>query len=130
MSTIIIENNLAYFLKTICLPCIFFTGIIGNLIVIAVFSRKKIQLNSNNFLRILAFNDILALLSLVIYYDSPIGINIINSTIYSCKYINSLSWFMSANSSWILLFVNFNRLVLLKYQQFLNFIKKNGSKPC
>ena len=67
------ENAFQYFLDMICAPSIIIFGLIANLIIIMVLSRKAFDKTpSRNFLRVLAISDFSAILGMIPYYGSPL----------------------------------------------------------
>ena len=119
---------LKYFLTMICPPLVLSIGLVGNLLVILVFSRRNMRRNkSNHYLRSLAVSDALASASVLIYFGQFMGIEPLYLSATHCKALDALGYFVCANSNFILGMVSIDRLALIKYKQFV-FIHKPAFK--
>ena len=93
-------------------------GLIGNIIVLIVFSDKRFKNSaSKNYLQILAINDGLAVLTLLPYSGTMFAKKLLYVNEFNCKTYTFIAYYITANSSWLLAFINLERLFQIKYSQ-------------
>lgn len=115
-----------FFLEVICPPFMLFIGIFGNIVIVAVLSRKKFRHNtSRNFLRVLAVNEMIAILTIVPYHGTAFNINLLYLNDAACKAFSYLAYTFPAVSSWLLVYINIERLATIKpYRAVANLFQK------
>ena len=122
---IIIIRILYYVYAVVCL-----IGLIGNMLALIVFSRKKFQ-NSifSTYFRILTIFDLLTLLIRVDYFFGKFfNISLRNFTDWSCKLMYFLIYCIPAISSWMLCLISLDRYIsIVKHNKFL-FRKKTRNQ--
>ena len=114
-----------YFLNNICPPLLFIIGMIGNTIVILVFSRKAFnKYTSKNYFCALSIIDIFNSIMIIIYHPDAFQSYFICVSQLTCK-LTDFSWyFLPASSSWLLVFIGIDRLVLVRYRRIKIFEQK------
>ena len=96
---------------------IIITGIILNVIVVAVFnSRRYKKIDSTKFMSVLAINDIFCLLTLLVthktYFTS--ALRLLSATY--CKLLSITIYLFPAVSNWLLAFINIERVLFIKFE--------------
>ena len=114
--------NFDYFIYKICPPCIVFFGVIGNLFTISIFSRQRFKRGAQFFLaktgRYLALNDIIPILLIIPYLGDAFANNILYLNAYVCKILAFILYFSVANSNWLIVIINIERLCSIRFKQF------------
>jgi len=100
-----------FFLDTIIPPVLILTGIITNLLIVAVYSRKHFQkLSTRNVWRLLALIDIICILQITKYFSSnTFSYNLYLISAFACKLISFLSH-IGALSAWLVVYISCQRL--------------------
>lgn len=119
-------DGLVFFLDVICPPFMLFIGIFGNIVVVTVLSRKKFRYNtSRNFLRILAINEMIAILTILPYHGTAFSFDLLYSNDIACKIFSYLAYTFPSFSSWLLVYINIERLVTIKpYRKPVKYFQK------
>ena len=95
----------------------FVFGTFSNLIVFLVYIRKQFEKNPRNFFCVLALNDIFSLFTSLSYNFANVGINFLFSSLMTCQFFHFLGYFFPAISSWLLVLINIERLISIKYRK-------------
>ena len=114
-------NGIEYFFNMIYFPIVVIFGILANVIIIVVLSRKAFDKTpSRSLLRILAASDLLAVLGIIPYYGSAFGISL-NSFVYYSNFCCKLAYFWlyynPAVSSWLLVMISVERFIFIRYRK-------------
>ena len=108
----VMSNTMTETLPTIIISC----GLIANVLVMIVLSAKSFKtlpLEPATLINILAFNDILVLITVLFTHYSY----------FTCKILSFATGYLPSVSSWILSFMSIERLFILKFAS-VNFFKK------
>jgi hypothetical protein len=120
-----LEDNFTYYLLLICPPFLITFGLIGNIIIVLMLSRKNFRkIPSRNLLRVLAINDTFVLFGMIPNLRSYSNIEVTDIfNEYFCKL--AYFWFYSspANSSFILSLISIERFITVKYKSITLFKK-------
>ena len=105
--------NFFYIYPKILIPF----GTIFNSLNLILFSSKKLSKVSISFMiRLLAINHILNLINFGFWsFDGLNRQNLDSSTVLLCKIISINSYLFLASNSWILVFISFDRLIMILY---------------
>lgn len=93
-------------------------GLIGNLFILKVFSRKRFTkiLQVKSFFRFLAIADSLFLIYIIlIYLDVKLEIRVKSTSKIACKLLSYLGYVFGALPSWILTVISFERFVSVAF---------------
>ena len=108
-------SNFFYIYPKILIPF----GTIFNIINIILFSGRKLSKISLSFMiRLLAINHILNLITFGLWsFDGLYRQNLDSSTVLLCKVISTIGYLFIASNSWILVFISFNRLIMILFSR-------------
>lgn len=110
--------------------CLFISifGIVGNVLLIIVFSRDKLKKTSFSiYFQALAIIDILNLYPLILYY-AILMFNIrLTSSIFGCKFFNSVPFLTQGASSWLLTQISLDRAINIIFPKRFLFLTKKKS---
>ena len=121
----VMSNTMTETLPTIIISC----GLIANVLVMIVLSAKSFKtlpLEAATLINILAFNDILVLITVLFTHYSYIfkfEILPLFYNTFTCKILSFATGYLPSVSSWILSFMSIERLFILKFAS-VNFFKK------
>ena len=103
-----------------------FAGIIGNVVIIFVLSRKRFKrFPSREYVLILTVNEIFGILTILPYYGSAFNIDMLHLNNKTCKTFSYLSYTFVTFSSWLLVYINIERLATIKpYRAVANLFQK------
>ena len=104
--------NSEYIFNTIIPPCLVIFGILGNLLCLLVFTRKKFQRLPLNFLfRFMAITDNIALLTLLqmSFKYSSFHFDITIMSTFTCKLLTYVQYFVPPIKGWILVIIAIER---------------------
>ena len=105
-----------YFLQYICPPLILLIGLLGNVLVILIFSRRSFKITSSkNLLITLAANEIFGTLMILVNHGTLFQFNFIYYNTFGCRLLLFLNYCSAAVTSWLLTLVTVERLVTIKY---------------
>ena len=91
-------------------------GVLCNVLIVMVYSRRKFKNSSStSFLKILAFSDIMSIMTLIPYGSTISDITFLNINQLTCKIFTFIAYFFPTNSSWILTLLNIERMISIKY---------------
>ena len=114
-------DGIEYFFSMIYFPIVVIFGILANVIIIVVLSRKAFDKTpSRSLLRILAASDLSAVLGIIPYYGSAFGISINSFVYYSnlcCKVAYFWLYYNPAVSSWLLVMISIERFISIRYRK-------------
>ena len=120
-------DTVSHLLLTVIFPPIIaILGIVGNISIIIIYSRKKFHTDPlRDQYRLLSFNDILCVLQILKHFllDSY-GINLSNNLV-ACKLISYASYF-SAISAWIIVFISVDRMLSIIHRRASYFLRKKS----
>ena len=102
----------------LCVPFFMVTfGFLSNMCIIKVFVSKHLRNTlSRNLLCFLAVNDMISIVSVIPYSLDAYGIKVMERNQFSCRFWTFLSYFMPANTSWLLVFISIDRLYGIRNQ--------------
>ena len=119
------NENYNYFLTMICAPIMFIFGIIGNLLIILVFSRMSQEKNTaKNYFCALAAIDALNTVLIIVYHPDAFQSYFICISQFTCKLTDFMAYFLPASTSWLLVMIGIDRLALIKYRSIKIFEKR------
>jgi hypothetical protein len=110
-----------------CIPVIILLGLIGNLISIIVFTRKKFQNTIfSTYYRFLVFIDSMALLFYASdkFMDIGFNLSIRGLNIHLCYFFKMSAYVFPSTSGWTLVIISLDRLISILYPAKLLFRKK------
>ncbi len=124
-------STFKFILDTIIPPILILTGLINNLLVIAVYSRKKFQkLSTKNVWRLLAFVDIISIFQITKYFTkNSFSYNLYLISAFTCKLVSFLSH-IGANSAWLVVYISCQRLCSIISSGLNKFLHKFQSLIC
>ena len=117
-------NPLVYDFVTVTLPIVvFFVGVLGNIMIIAVLVRDKFKkVSSRKILCALVLNDLLSTLTILVYHGSAFNFNFIYENKFVCQFLVFLNYEFGVVSGWTMCLVNIERLISIKYSNVKIFV--------
>ena len=116
-----------FFLEAICPTVILFISIIGNILIIIIFSRKSISKKLPvNMLRLLSLVEVVAVLTIYKIYDTAFNLHMFDTRFVCQLYVIHL-YVSSAYGNWLLAIVNIERMAyILNWVRWINVFKKQS----
>ena len=91
-------------------------GFVFNMIIFAVFKRKKFdKASSRNFFCLMSITETLSLLTMLPYNLSVLGFDIMTYNSSACKIFTFTLFYFPILSTWLLVLINIERFVSIKY---------------
>ena len=114
-----------YFLKAYYPPFIVLLGLIGNFIVILVFSSKKMSsLTISKFVVVMSISDTLGLVQILQqFFDYVFDLNVRKFSDFSCKLFVYLTYVFGPISAWTHVYISFERFFSIRFPTRSAFLK-------
>ena len=131
MSTNLSDGILTNFQELVLPLIVICSGVLTNIIVIIVLSNKKfktIKFEPARLMNVLAINDGFCILTIFFTHATVITpVSFLAYNIYFCKIFTFMSFFFQGVSSWLIVFINVERLISIRFSKF-NWLKSMKSK--
>ena len=118
--------SFSYFSKIIYPPIVILIGLISNIFVIAVYSRRKFhKLPTKNIWRYISLAEIVSVLQILKHFiHNTFDFNLESVSSFVCKILSYFSHF-GVIPAWFLVFLSFDRLASIIYTRLSKFLRKH-----
>ena len=113
-----------YFVTAICPALMLILGIVCNLVVIKILTRKRFQkVSSTKVLCLLAINDMFSIMTIIIYHGDAFKFNAVYTDKIACKVLVFLYYEAGSVAGWTMCLVNLERLIAIRFTKIQAFVK-------